>query len=553
MRQRHKKFNSVFFGSTTMAGYSNHNGIVKSEQMKWLAGALSACLALAAPSRAADPQAPAAQPAAAAPAAAPVSPLPPADAGLIAAQEPSDETSTINASTTQPSGPNNTITLAPAGSRTLSLDHRVKRAEVLAPDVADVHPLNPTDLLLTGKKAGVTQLVVWDDNDRTQIFQIIVQSNIEALKKQLKILFPTSTIAVHEEPGQLVLSGNVKDEKIAQDAENVASGFAPKILNLLQIAGGQQIMLQVRFAEVSKSAETQLGINFGGSDGLSFLSEGGQLGTNTFAASGAVPGTLTGPAGLTASLFGQGEIGKVAFQVYLNALSQNQLLRNLAEPNLITSSGQTATFLAGGSIPIPVSQGSTGGGSSISIEYKDFGVSLKFTPVVLGNGRIRLNVAPEVSELDYGHAIVIPGSGSTVPALTKRNLNTTVELSEGQTYAVGGLLQTQSSASNQQILGLGDLPVIGALFRSVQYQKDETELVVLVTPVFVNGIDPGDVTQIPGGNWHDPSNYQFFFKKDMGGELPDLDHAPTLPENDPAPRFHGEYGFHPVHPEVTVK
>jgi pilus assembly protein CpaC len=532
-----------------MAGYSNHNGIIKSEQLKWLAGALSACLALAAPIRVAEGQAAAPQPAAATPA--PVAPAP--DAGLIAAQQPSDESETVNASTTQPSGPSNTITLAPAGSRTLSLDHKIKKAEVLAPDVADVHPLNPTDLLLTGKKAGITQLLVWDENDRTQVFQLVVQSNIEALKKQLKVLFPASKIEVHEEPGQLVLSGNVKDIQIAKDAENVAGGFTPKVLNLLKVAGGQQIMLQVRFAEVSKSAEMELGINFGGSDGLSFLSEGGQLGKNTFASTGALPGSLVGPAGLSASLFGQGEIGKVAFQVYLDALKQNQLLRNLAEPDLITSSGQTATFLAGGSIPIPVSQGSTGGGSSISIQYQDFGVSLKFTPVVLGNGKIQLNVAPEVSELDYGHAIVIPGSGSTVPALTKRNLNTTVELSEGQTYAVGGLLQTQSSASNQSILGLGDLPVIGALFRSVQYQKDETELVVLVTPVFINGIDPADVTQIPGGNWHDPSAYDFFFKKDMGGELPDMEHAPIMPDSGPAPRFHGEFGFHPVHPEVILK
>ena len=210
-------------------------------------------------------------------------------------------------------------------------------------------------------------------------------------------------------------------------------------------------------------------------------------------------------------------MANIAFAYFVDSLEANSLLRTLAEPNLVTTSGQKATFLAGGSFPYPVPQSGTGGGSTITIQFQPYGVSLTFTPIVLGNGRIRLDVNPDVSALDFSHTVTL--DGTSVPGLTDRNVHTTVELAEGQTYALAGLLQDQISASNSQFPILGDIPVLGALFRSVQYQKNETELVVLVTPELVHGINPADVTPVPGEKWRDPNSAQLYLLKDLGGEV----------------------------------
>jgi pilus assembly protein CpaC len=332
---------------------------------------------------------------------------------------------------------------------------------------------------------------------------------------------------------------------------------ANKIVDLLEIGGGQQVMLRVKFAEVSKQAEQTLGFNFGGNDGVSIY--GGNVGANTLGitpgtpASGTTPGTpnlLAIPAGAlgAASMFGTGSFARVAFAYFVDALEANSLLRTLAEPNLVTTSGQKATFLAGGSFPYPVPQ-SSGGGTAITIQFQPYGVSLAFTPVVLGNGRIRLDVNPDVSELDFSHTVSL--DGTTVPGLTDRNVHTTVELAEGQTYALAGLLQDNISASDTQFPFLGDIPVLGALFRSVQYQKNQTELVVLVTPVLVHGIDPADVTPVPGEKWRDPNNAQLYFFKDMGGEVTPRRPSKAVYSSDDSqeqsqtPQFEGPAGFTP--------
>jgi pilus assembly protein CpaC len=440
-----------------------------------------------------------------------------------------------------------TITVEPGKAKKWSLDRKIKKANILAPEVADVWALTPNALLITGKKPGTTQVIVTDDADQVQILNVEVTSNIETLRKNLKSLFPDSNIQVEEDNGSLTLHGQVRTLQIARQAEEISVPYASggKVSNLLEIGGGQQVMLQVRFAEVSKSAEQQLGFNFGGTDGVSVY--GSNVGPNPL---GVTPGATAGAANMllipatalsTASMFGVGAFGSTAFAYFINALESNSLLRMLAEPDLVTTSGQQASFLAGGSIPYPVPQTGTGGGSTITIAWQDYGVNLKFTPIVLGDGRIRLNVAPEVSELDYAHALTL--SGTSVPALTKRTVNTTVELGEGQTFALAGLLQDNITASNQQFPILGDLPVLGALFRSVSYQRQETELVVMVTPVLVHGMDPADVTEIPGGKWRDPKPLNLYLLKDLGGEVVNAPQAP--PANGPIPRFHGEVGFEP--------
>lgn len=443
--------------------------------------------------------------------------------------------------------PSQVITIEPGKAKKLSFPQRIKKANILLPDVADVIALGPNDLLITAKKAGSTQLILWDEDDHTQIVEIDVSTPLARLQKQLVSLFPDSKIKIEDANGTLTLTGNVRDLQTAAQVEQVAAPYSTgnKLVDLLEISGGQQVMLKVKFAEVSKQAEEQLGFNFGGNDGVSTF--GANIGANSLGLAGTSAGgnsllVPTGALGDTlASMFGTGAFGPIAFAYFIDALEQNSLLRTLAEPDLVTTSGQKATFLAGGQFPYPVPQNS-GGGTSITIQFQQYGVQLDFTPIVLGNGRIRLKVHPDVSQLDYSHTVTL--DGTTVPGLTERSADTTIELAEGQTFALGGMLQDQISASNNQFPILGDLPIIGALFHSVSYQKNDTELVIMVTPVLVHGIDPGDLTPVPGEHWRDPSIGQLFWLKDMGGEVyppPQRLNAPS----DQAPPFQGPAGFQP--------
>ena len=415
------------------------------------------------------------------------------------------------------------IVLQPGNAQKVSISQRIKRANILIPDIADVVPLGPNDLLVTGKKAGQTQLIIWDDADHTSIINVVVASDIEMLRKHLKEMFPNADITVDETGGALTLRGRVTSFKDAEEAGEVASNYG-KVLNLLEVAGGEQIMLQVKIAEVSKQAEQELGFNFGGQDGISIW--GSNLGANPLGITpggAGTPNLLAIPSGAlsSAETFGTGQFGSVAFAYFVNALETNNVLRLLAEPNLVTTSGQEAHFLAGGQFPYPVPQPGNGG-STITIQFQPYGVDLKFVPIVLGNGHIRLKVEPNVSELDFAHSISV--NGTTVPGLTQREVETTVEMGEGQTLALAGLLQDNISAANSQFPILGDLPIIGPLFRSVQYQRNETEVVILVTPVLVHPMDPGDVTTVPGEKWRDPKPYELYLFKDLGGE--DLSAAP---------------------------
>ena len=236
--------------------------------------------------------------------------------------------------------------------------------------------------------------------------------------------------------------------------------------------------------------------------------------------------------------------GNTSFEYFITALRNNGLLRILAEPNLTAISGQQASFLAGGEIPILVPQAS-GGGSVTTVEYKQYGIQLNFTPTVLGDGRVRLSCTPQVSDLDYAHAVEL--GGAPVPALITRNVNTTVELAEGQTFALAGLLKNEVTANKNITPFLGDLPAIGALFRSVSYQRSETELVVLVTPHLVEALNPNQVPRLPGDPWRDPTEGQLFWKADLGGPAPDVRHAPAVHTS----RFYGTTGYTPTAPAVV--
>ena len=434
----------------------------------------------------------------------------------------------------------------------------VSRVSVAQPDVAEVSRLDANTLLVTAKTAGSTQLIIWGQEapgqpgqpgqpEKNRVVDVNVALDLQNVKDQINTIFPGREIAVGSLNGAIVLRGAVPDLKTAEQVEAVASPFG-RVVNFLEVRGGQQVMLHVQFAEVSRQVNNELGVSFGMSDGVF------NFGSNTGGAGVGAGGTgnlLSVPVGPSpTNLFGGGVIGGTAFNVFVQALRQNNLLRVLAQPNLVATSGQEASFLAGGEFPIPVPQPGAAGGTGITIEYKEFGVRLNFTPVVLGDGRIRLKLSPEVSDLDYTAAVVL--AGIRVPALRKRSLTTTVELAEGQTFAVGGLLDSSLAANRDAVPLLGDLPVIGALFRSTRYQRRETELVVLITPSLVEPMNPGQVPPLPGVGEGVPDDIALFVGGDI--ETPRGSKKAPAEANRPAATFEGRRGFQPAQMEpASVK
>jgi pilus assembly protein CpaC len=429
----------------------------------------------------------------------------------------------------------NVITMTTGQSRLLSLSVPAKAIDVTQPDFVSAKVVSPTEIVLTARKPGTTDLVIWDDRGRSQTIEITVAADLKALRAELDKVLPTAKVELSSAAADIVIRGRVADAQLADKVLSVATSYG-KVINLMDIAGGQQVTLQVRFAEVSRSATLNLGFNafanggttkFGWNNGPGDTPLGG-LATNAETIDSSV------------SLFGAGKSGAFAFEFFVEALAQNNLLRVLAEPNLTVISGNQANFLAGGEFPVPVPQPGAGG-TAITIDYKKYGVRLTFTPIVMGDGRIRLEVSPEVSQLDPNHSVAI--GGYNIPALTTRSATTTVELNEGQTLALAGLLNNQVSAVSNVTPLLGDLPVLGTLFRSVRYERDETELVVLVTPRLSAGMNPGQVPEYPGQMWRYPTPEELFWKADLGGPVADTAHAPAVG----APRqFHGPYGFTPA-------
>lgn len=444
---------------------------------------------------------------------------------------------------------NGVVTLMVDKSTVVKTRVPYKDVSIAQPDVADVSLVGPTDILVTAKRSGTTQLVIWDDDRRSQVLEVIVAFDMQSLQDQLRVMFPGVKIEVSGANGAIALRGRVPSLQTAEQVVQIAKAHASNVLNFLEVSGGQQVMLQVRFAEISRSASTTLGFNGFGTDGVA------QYGFNS--GPGASPigalATRTGQATISpaVTVFGAGEIGGTAFEFFISALRRNNLLRVLAEPNLVAISGQKARFLAGGEFPIPVPQAGGGGGTAITVEYREFGVKLDFTPVVLGDGRIRLTVQPEVSDLDFSRSVSF--NGFVIPSITKRTVETTIELAEGQTFALAGLLNNRVTANKDVTPLLGDLPILGTLFRSVRYERSESELVVLVTPRLVEAMNPDQVPAVPGERWRYPTEAELFWDRDLGGPAPDHRHGPVGPNGseaagngEPPAKFRGQYGFTPA-------
>jgi pilus assembly protein CpaC len=411
-----------------------------------------------------------------------------------------------------------TITVTVGKSEDVRTDQSFVDIMVGDPDVADVNPLTDHALSILGKKIGTTRVSVYGpDKKIVGIFDVEVSYDVSRLSAEIS-RFTGGGIKAYSIDGRIMLSGTAPDAATLDKAVTIAKQFAPDVINTVQVTQPQQIMLEVRFIEASRQASRELGVqwNMFGNRALANIGDqtpAGQLPITSAGGSFQQPGVGVGglnvsPSATTLSpivsagvlsgaspfgfLVGRLIGGQNPVDVELNALEQKGLARDLAQPNLVALSGDTASFLAGGEYPIPV-PGSLG---QTAIEYKKYGVGLAFTPTVLKDGQINLVVKPNVSQLDPTHGVSITG-GVSVPALIVREASTTLELRDGQSFMLGGLLLNTSQTNQDQLPWIGDVPVLGALFRSAAYQKNETDLVIIVTPHIVRPLTPADPIHTP--------------------------------------------------------
>jgi pilus assembly protein CpaC len=409
-------------------------------------------------------------------------------------------------------------------NRLLLISEEITRVAVADPSVADLKVVTPLQVLLTAKGAGSTDLTLWNRLNRPLVVALQVTRNIEPLRRQLKELFPGENITASAAGDLVVLTGETADLRVPERAVEVAKLQAKQVANLIKVAGNQQVQLEVRFAEVTRNGLREVGLNvFQKTRSGKYV--GGMFGSRTIPGdflntvqNPAIPGT--GPSGLAASgqppdvpnpqftnafsLFFSG-YPEFPFSAMLNLLESNGLAKVLAEPTLVTLSGQEARFLAGGEIPIPLA--STLG--QITVEWKKFGIILKFTPTVLGDETIHLKMSAEVSDLDPSSAVTI--AGTTVPGLSSRQSETTVRLGDGQSFAVAGLLSDKVRSQIDKVPWLGSIPILGALFRSSAYKREETELLVVVTAHLAQPVAPENVQPLPTDRAGDePGNFDFF-------------------------------------------
>lgn len=389
----------------------------------------------------------------------------------------------------------------------INTTERIKRVSVTDPGVADPIVVAPTQILVHGRSAGEVSLLIWDELERSRSFDLRVDVDVSAAAEEERRVFPDEQITVTPSRSAIVLSGHVSTEDVSKRAAMIAEAYSKNVVNVLTFGpvGAQEILLQVKFAEVDRTAALQLGMNaftpgtgntvgtvstgqFGGSTistttSTATVGSGGTLGVSTTS----TPPLINVVNPLNLFLFRT----DLNFGATIEALQQKSLLQILAEPNLIAVNGKEASFLAGGQFPFPIVQPGQGF-TAVTIAFKDFGVKLNFTPVIMPNGNIHLKVAPEVSTLDFADALTI--SGFTVPALSTRKAETEFELQDGQSFVIAGLLDNRLTDIVNKIPGLGDIPILGNLFKSKSMQKSKSELMVLCT---VHRISPSN--EAPAG------------------------------------------------------
>jgi pilus assembly protein CpaC len=400
-------------------------------------------------------------------------------------------------------------------SKVLDLPVAIKRASLANPEVADTVVLSPTQIYLTGKSTGVTNLTLWNESGKMMgMYDVVIVPDLSRLKENLHKAFPDEKgILVTASHDHITLSGTASSSTNLSRAMGIAEAYAPKkVINSLQVGGVQQVMLEVRVAEMNREMIRRLGINATAMTpqgfGMTALNQlTSMLGGNSF--SGVTGGLLSNTLNLsqqaTAAVNGafQFQTGNITWSGFVDALHQEGVIKVLAKPTLMALNGQEAAFLAGGEFPIPVPQAF----GLVTIQFKKFGVGLVFTPNIMDKKHISLTVAPEVSELDFQNALRT--QGFVVPAITTRRATTTIELADGQSFAIGGLMRDNVKETINKYPGLGDIPILGALFRSTSFQKNETELLIIVTAHLVKPLDLNGQS-LPTDYYEEPNDFEFY-------------------------------------------
>src|SRR6266404_8252826 len=368
----------------------------------------------------------------------------------------------------------------------INTSEKLRRVSVTDPNVADVQVVTPTQILVHGRSAGEVSLLIWDELERSRSFDLRVDVDVTAAAEEEKSVFPDEQINVTPSRSAIVLSGHVSDETVAKRAEAIAGAYSKNVVNVLTFGptGAQEVLLQVKFAEVDRTALTQIGFNVFSTGAGNTI---GTISTGQFGGFGApaitdATGAPTGPFPTKETISDVLNLFLFRPDIHLGtvikALQQQNLLQILAEPNLIAVNGKEASFLAGGEFPFPIVQPGQGF-TAVTIQFKEFGVQLKFTPVIMPNGNIHLKVAPAVSALDFANSLTI--SGFTVPALSTRKAETEFELQDGQSFVIAGLMDNRVTDLYNKIPALGDIPILGNFFKSKSAQKSKSELMVLCT------------------------------------------------------------------------
>lgn len=402
--------------------------------------------------------------------------------------------------------PRDTLTLSVGRGQLINLPHAMTDLFVAQSEVADVQVRSSTALYVFGKAAGQTTVYATDRAGHVVYSaNVRVGNNLDSVSAMLDLAMPEANISATPMNGLVLLTGTVASPADVEEAQQLVQAFVgenTQVISRLRTATPLQVNLQVKIAEVSRDVIRDIGVNLATQDrsgGFLFGVGQGNPGTITTDTSGNTNYTFSTPQAGQTVLSGAGHLLGLDVLGALNLAETQGLVTTLAEPNLTALSGETASFLAGGEFPIPLSQGL----GSVSVEYKQFGVSLAFTPVVLANGRISMRVRPEVSELSDRGAVQI--NGFTVPALTTRRAETTVELGSGQSFMIAGLLSNSHNSTITQAPGLGDIPIIGALFRSNRWRRSETELVIVVTPYLVQPVSANQIA-LPTDGYRAPND-----------------------------------------------
>ncbi len=445
--------------------------------------------------------------------------LPLAAVTLAAAAVPTAGNAALAQGFTQSDAKSGAVMTVPKNkSQVLKLDRAYAKAMIGNPEIADVMPISANSVYVLGRATGSTNLALYDrGGNLIAVVDVVVGPDTLGLKRQISDSFPGEDVRVNNANESILLEGQVSSPLAAERIVALAETYAPqKVVNMMSVGSPQQVLLEVRVSEMSRGTVKQLGIN------QAVWSNGGV----------ARPGdTQNGPfTGFLSNLFGS------TLSIEFEALERQGLVRTLANPNLVALSGETANFLAGGEFPIPIGVDIQG---RVAIEFKQFGVALAFTPTVLADGLVNLRVAPEVSSIDREVSIEL--DGFTIPGLKVRRAVTSLELRDGQSFAMAGLIQSDFSDTVRAVPLLGKIPIIGALFRSTSFQKQETELVITVTPRIVRPVRPDQIV-LPTDRVKAPSTAELFLLGKTESVKP-IDKLPAARSSAPAPGgIEGEQG-----------